>query len=290
MISLQCFFSASCRDARAVRRVFVAPGFNPGCGNSGIKTIIPTIKKNHLTFLMFMFFCISVFAQSADEVVQKSEDLLQANSSKSDVTMRIERPSWSRELSMRSYSLREDYAMIYILEPVRDRGTSFLKRQTELWQWVPNISRVIRIPPSMMTQSWMGSDFTNDDLVRGASVVTDYTHSFLSDTVSDGANAWRVRLIPKPTAPVVWSKVIMWVTKGDYIRRRVEFFDERGTLVSVLVLDNVKKMGGRTIPTRMTMTPQDKPGDRTVMEYNDAQFNISINESFFSQQNMKQIR
>ncbi|MDR2728593.1 MAG: outer membrane lipoprotein-sorting protein [Chitinispirillales bacterium] len=248
------------------------------------------MKKVRSIFLPAVFFPAIIFAQSADEVVQRSEDLLQAKSSKSDVTMRIERPSWSRELSMRSYSLRDDYAMIYILEPVRDRGTSFLKRETELWQWVPNISRVIKIPPSMMTQSWMGSDFTNDDLVRGASVVNDYTHSFLSDTVSDGADAWRVQLIPRPAAPVVWSKVIMWVTKGDYIRRRVEFFDERGALVSVLVLDNVKKMGGRTIPTRMTMTPQNKPGYRTVMEYNDAQFNISINESFFSQQNMKQIR
>ncbi|MCL2688252.1 MAG: outer membrane lipoprotein-sorting protein [Chitinispirillia bacterium] len=248
------------------------------------------MEKVRLICLPIIFFFALTFAQSADEVVQKSEDILHAKSSKSDVTMRIVRPNWTRELSMRSYSLKDDYAMIYILSPVRDRGTSFLKRQTGLWQWVPTISRVIKIPPSMMTQSWMGSDFTNDDLVRGASVVNDYTHSFLSDTVSDGAGAWRVQLIPKPTAPVVWSKVIMWVTKDDYIRRRVEFFDERGTLVSVLVLDNVKKMGGRTIPTRMTMTPQDKPGNRTVMEYSDAQFDISINESFFSQQNMKQIR
>jgi len=248
------------------------------------------MRLNLRFFLILIPFCISLSAQNADEVVRKSEELLRANSSRSDVTMTIQRPSWTRELSMRSYSLREDYAMIYILSPARDRGASFLKRQIELWQWVPSISRVIKIPPSMMSQSWMGSDFTNDDLVRGVSVVNDYAHSFLSDTVSDGAAAWRVQLIPKPTAPVVWSKVIMWVTKDDYIRRRVEFFDERGTLISVMVLDNVKRMGGRTIPTRMTMTPQDKSGYRTIMEYNDAKFDISINENFFSQQNMKQIR
>ncbi|MDR0306368.1 MAG: outer membrane lipoprotein-sorting protein [Chitinispirillales bacterium] len=245
----------------------------------------------HPSFLITILFCITLFAQNADEVVQKSEDLLHSRSSKSDVTMTISRPSWTRELSIRSFSLEDDYAMIYILSPARDMGTSFLKRRIELWQWSPSISRVTKIPPSIMSQPWMGSDFTNDDLVRSASVVNDYTHSFLSDTVSeDGGTAWRVELIPKPTAPVVWSKVIMWITKDDYIRRRVEFFDERGTLMSVMVLENVKKMGGRTIPTKMTMTPRDKPGHHTIMEYNDAQFDISINESFFSQQNMKQIK
>ena len=240
--------------------------------------------------LFIAFSAVSLFAQSATEVVQKADELLHSHSSRTDVTMRIERPSWTRELGMRSYSLGDDYAMIYIMSPVKDKGTSFLKRQIDLWQWSPTISRIIKIPPSMMSQSWMGSDFTNDDLVKGASVVRDYDHSFLADTVWEGAAAWRVKLVPKPQAPVVWSKVVSTITKDDYIQRKNEFYDERGALSSVMILDNVKKIGGRTIPTRMQMTPQNKPGHRTTMETTDAKFDISIKEDFFSQQNMKQIR
>jgi len=204
--------------------------------------------------------------------------------------MRIDRPDWTRSLSIRSYSKGEDFAMIYILAPPRDRGTSFLKRRNEIWQWVPSIGRVVKIPPSMMMQSWMGSDFTNDDLVRGASAVDDYEHSFLNDTVVDGAPVWRIEMVPLPTAPVVWERVVMWVGKENFIQRRIEFFDQGNILVNVMVMDNIRQMGGRTIPTRMEMIPQDQPGRRTVIEYQAIEFDVPLDESFFSQQNMRRIR
>ncbi len=245
------------------------------------------LKYMALSVLLIYQFAL---AQSAREVVQRADSLFRGETSRIELTMNIVRPNWTRELSIRSYSKGDQYAMIYILAPARDRGTAFLKRGNEVWQWVPNIQRVVKIPPSMMMQSWMGSDFTNDDLVREASVVDDYEHSFLGDTTIDGQEAWKIQMIPKPNAPVVWDKVITVITKKDYIQRRSEFYDETGALVNVMTLSEVKEMGGRLIPTHLVMEPLDKPGHRTEMRYLDVQFNIPIDNSFFSQQNMKRIQ
>ncbi|MFP4243265.1 MAG: outer membrane lipoprotein-sorting protein, partial [Chitinispirillaceae bacterium] len=222
--------------------------------------------------------------------VARADSLFRGETNRTELTMKIIRPNWTRELSIRSYSIGDEYAMIYILAPPRERGTAFLKRGEEVWQWVPRIQRVIKIPPSMMMQSWMGSDFTNDDLVREASIVTDYEHSFISDTTIDGKEAWQIEMVPKPQAPVVWEKVITYITKENFIQRRAEFFGENGELVNVMLLEDVQKMGGRTIPTRIEMIPRDKQGQKTVMVYESIEFNIPLEKSFFSQQNMKRIR
>ncbi|MFW6245307.1 MAG: outer membrane lipoprotein-sorting protein [Fibrobacterota bacterium] len=241
-----------------------------------------------LLFLLTVV-CFSL-AQTAQEVVARADSLFRGETNRTELTMRIVRPNWTRELSIRSYSMGDEYAMIYILAPARDRGTAFLKRGEEVWQWVPRIQRVIKIPPSMMMQSWMGSDFTNDDLVREASVVTDYDHSFLSDTTIEGQPAWKIQMVPKPRAPVVWEKVITYITKDNFIQRRAEFYGENGELVNVMLLGDVKDLGGRTIPTRIEMIPQEEQGQKTVMIYESIEFNMDLDRSFFSQQNMKRIQ
>ncbi|MFP4681881.1 MAG: outer membrane lipoprotein-sorting protein, partial [Chitinispirillaceae bacterium] len=122
------------------------------------------------------------------------------------------------------------------------------------------------------------------------SIVTDYEHSFISDTTIDGKEAWQIEMVPKPQAPVVWEKVITYITKENFIQRRAEFFGENGELVNVMLLEDVQKMGGRTIPTRIEMIPQDKQDHKTVMNYDSIEFNMPLEKSFFSQQNMKRIR
>jgi outer membrane lipoprotein-sorting protein len=230
------------------------------------------------------------FSQDAKEIVEKADKQLRGESSKSTVTMNIIRPQWSRSLSMKSWSKGDRYSLILITAPARDNGTAFLKRGTEMWQWLPTVERVIKIPPSMMNQSWMGSDFTNDDLVREASVVHDYNHTLLSDTTIDGIAAFRVELIPKPDAPVVWGKVILWITKDEYIQRKGFFYDERGKLINELSMYNVKEMDGRKIPFIWEMIPVDKQGYKTALEYQSIDFNTPINESFFSLQNLRSVR
>jgi len=233
---------------------------------------------------------LSAYGQSAKEIVDKANQLLRGESSKAELTMRIIRPDWSRELSIKAWNKGDDYSLILITAPPRDKGTAFLKRGSEVWQWIPSIQRVVKIPPSMMSQSWMGSDFTNEDLVREASIVEDYTHELIGDTTVDGEDAYVIRMVPKPGAPVVWEKVIVWITKDDYIERRSEFYAEDVELVNTMLLYDVKKMDGRRIPTKYEMIPADEKGQKTMLIYEDIEFDVPIDDSFFSLQNLKRVR
>jgi outer membrane lipoprotein-sorting protein len=229
-------------------------------------------------------------AQDAREIIRRMEDRMRGESSQVEMTMTIERPRFTREVSMKAWALGERYSLILITAPARDQGTVFLKRRNEIWNFVPSIDRTIKMPPSMMAQSWMGSDFSNDDLVRESSTIDDFTHRVLRTETYQGREAHVIELIPKPEAAVVWGKVLVWVSTGDYIQLRVENYDQGGKLANTLTFDQIRQMGGRTVPTRMTMVPADRPNQRTILTYQSMQFNVALNESFFTQQNMRRVR
>lgn len=229
-------------------------------------------------------------AQDIKEIVRQADEKFRGTSSQGEMTMIIERPTWSREITMKSWSMGNEYSLIYITAPAKEKGQVFLKRQKEMWNWVPNIERMIKIPPSMMMQSWMGSDFTNDDLVRESSVVKDYTHKLLGEETLEGFNCYKFELVPLDDAPVVWGKVIMWISKEELHWLKGEYYDEDGYLVNTEILSDIKKMDDRVMPTRMEMIPADEPGNKTIMIFKNMKFNVKMDESFFSQQNMKRIR
>jgi len=229
-------------------------------------------------------------AQDASEIIKKVDQKMRGNSSSSNMTMKIIRPDWSREISMKGWSLGTDFSLILITAPARDQGTGFLKRDKELWNWQPTIDRVIKLPPSMMTQSWMGSDFTNDDLVKESSIVNDYDHFIRGDTTITDLDAWKIELIPKEGAPVVWGRILIYVSKDDDIELLIKYYDEDEFLINTMILSDIREMGGRVIPARMDMIPAENPEHRTVIHYNDIQFDIGIGEDFFSIQKMKRIR
>jgi outer membrane lipoprotein-sorting protein len=226
----------------------------------------------------------------ATEIVRRADTHLRGNTSYAEFTMTLVRPDWSRKISMKSWTKGTREALILVTAPARDKGTAFLKRGNEVWNWVPSVERVIKIPPSMMSQSWMGSDFTNDDLVKEASIVDDYTHAVLGDTTIAGRPCWKIRMIPKPQAAVVWGEVLIWISKEDDLELRVEYYDEDSVLVNVLLMSDVKMMGGRLLPAVMEMTPRDKPGNKTVLTYEAVRFDEPVDDAFFSEQNMKRIR
>jgi outer membrane lipoprotein-sorting protein len=243
--------------------------------------------------LKIVFVCIITHlaqAEDAKDVVARANDLIRANSSYSRIKMQIIKPSWSREMTMKVWSLEPDYALLLITEPAKDRGTVTLKRKKEVWNYIPAVNRVIKIPPSMMMQSWMGSDFTNDDLVRQSSIVEDYTHHFAGEKEIDGYECHKIELIPKPEAGVVWGKILTWISKNSYLQLRADYYDEDQVLIKSMIGSKVQEMGGRTIPVHWEMIPHDEPGQKTVMEYLEIEFNIEIDESFFSQQNMRRVR
>lgn len=229
-------------------------------------------------------------AQSSGEIIREMEDLMRGESSRAEMTMRIERPRYNRDITMKTWALGDDFSMILITAPARDEGTTFLQRRNEIWIYQPSIDRTIKMPPSMMSQSWMGSDFTNEDLVRESSMIDEYEHRILREEEYNGYDTWVLELIPKPDTPVVWGKVLIWVEKENYMQLRIENFDQRDELANTVELSEVKEMDGRQIPTRMVMMPADKANQRTIMTYNQIEFNVALEESFFTQQNMRRVR
>jgi outer membrane lipoprotein-sorting protein len=259
-----------------------------------VKYLIKGIGIGNLTAILawMLIFQIpgSLSAQTASEIIERMEEIMRGESSYSEMTMTIERPRYSREVSMRAWALGEEFSLIQITDPARDRGTAFLKRENEIWNYVPNIDRTIKMPPSMMSQSWMGSDFTNDDLVRESSTIEDYEHRILREESYEGRESWILELIPKPEAPIVWGKVLIWVDKDQYMQLRVENFDQRDELANTIEFTEIREMDGRMVPSKLTLIPADKPDHKTIMQYRNLEFDINLDEAFFSQQNMRRIR
>ena len=227
---------------------------------------------------------------TAKEMVQKAHQKVNGESSEGSMTMKIVRPAWTREVSMKFWSLGTDFHMIYITAPAKDKGQVYLKRYNEMWNWMPNINRMIKIPPSMMSQSWMGSDFTNDDLVKMNSIVEDYSHRYLGEETLQGYQCRIVELIPNEDAAVVWGMIKLWITEEEYYELKGEYYDEDMELVNVMTASEIKEMGDRKLPAKLVMEPVNKEGHQTIMITEEMEFNIDIGENFFSRQNMKSIR
>lgn len=240
------------------------------------------------TLVLVMFNTLQ--AQTAKEVMDTADKHLRGESSMSVMTMRIVRPEWTREVSLTSWSKGDELALILITAPSSEKGQATLKRYKEIWSWQPTIDRIIKLPPSMMSQSWMGSDFTNDDLVKESSVVDDYTQKFGQDTVIDGRECWKIFLTPTEDAAVVWGLVIAFIDKQDYMQMRTEFYDEDGYLVNTMLGKEPKMLGGKLLPSKMVMIPAEEEGRRTEIIYHDLQFDIDLSDDKFSIQSMKRLR
>ncbi len=243
-----------------------------------------------LTLTIALFALSEANAQTAKEIVTKAEDNVRGLSSVTEMTIQIKRPTWARTMSMKGWTKGEQYSMIVVTAPAKDAGTVFLKRVKEIWNWLPNIERVVKLPPSMMSQSWMGTDLTNDDLVKASSRIDDYKHKIAGDSVIEGRKCWKIEMIPLPQAAVVWSKVNIWIDQKDYLELRLEFYDEDNKLVNVMQSSDIRTIGGRVMPVKLEMIPVQKKGQETIITYNSAVFNQSISVDFFTTQNMKTVK
>lgn len=232
----------------------------------------------------------SVHAQSAVEIIERMEEVMRGDSQYAEMTMRIVRPRFEREVSMRSWLMGRNHSLILITAPARDEGTAFLMRGSDIWNYDPRIERTTRLPSSMMAQSWMGSDFTNDDLVRDSDLVEDFEHELLRTEEYEGFDAYVIEMIPKPDTPIVWGKVKLWIAAGEYTQLRIENYDQRDRLVNTMKLDRIEQFGERKVPTRISVIPADKDDERTVLTYQKLEFDIDINEDFFSRANMQRLR
>lgn len=198
------------------------------------------------------------------------------------MTMTIHRPEWERTQTLEAWTRGDKDSVIVITDPPRDRGNGTLKRGNQMWTFNPRVNRVIKLPPSLMGQSWMGSDFTNHDLARTDSILVDYTHELLDVTESDGLEVYHIRLVPKPDAPVVWGREELLV-REDKILLEERFYDQDGRLVKSLVSSEIQMLGGRLLPRVLTMTEADDPERYTRLDYEELEFRKGLPDRLFTE-------
>ena len=246
----------------------------------------------HKLLLIFLFFLtFNICAQDANQILKNSEQKIQGiKSSYQEMMIKIVRPKWSKEMTMKGWSIGEDYFTSVVLSPAKEKGTVFLKRENEVWNYIPSIERTIKLPPSMMMQNWMGTDFTNDDLVQRSSITDDYTNSIIGNEIIDGLDCWIIELIPNEDAAVVWGKLVMWIDKRDYMQLKTQFFDEYDEMTSIMTGKAIKNFDGKKLPAIIEIVPLDKEGNKTIVERLVWKFDIDINERFFLPNYMKNLR
>ena len=229
---------------------------------------------------------ISAQELSGRDIVDREEKAFWGKTVQAQLTMTVTTPRWARTLELQSWMERPRRSFIRILSPAKEAGIASLRIGTEMWNYLPAVERTIKIPPSMLTQSWMGSDFTNDDLVKESSIVDDYTQRIVgADTVA-GASVYVVELLPKPDAAVVWGRLVLRIRKTDFLPASEEFYDERGTLVRVMTFSDIRVLGGRSIPTKWELRSVTKPGNVTTMIMKNATYDASIPDEIFTQRNL----
>ncbi|MFC2138502.1 outer membrane lipoprotein-sorting protein [Bacteroidota bacterium] len=228
---------------------------------------------------------------SAAEIIKKADEKFKGEiTSQGEMEVIIKRPTWERTISLKSWSKGNDFSLSIITAPAKEKGQAFLKRYNELWSWNPTIARMIKLPPSMMSQGWMGSDYSNDDILRESSITEDYFSKLLGEEEIDGLICHKIELIPKEDVAVVWGKMICWISKEEYHQLKVEYYDEDDYLVRTMIAYDIQVFDDRKLPSTMEIIPAEEEGNKTIVKMKNLKFNQPISESFFSQQNMKKVR
>lgn len=239
-----------------------------------------------LMLLVLCFPAIALADAKVDKILDKMDRLYRSAQSTASMTMKIKTPHWERELRLKSWTKGLERTFIIIEYPRKDKGVATLKKGNEMWNYFPKINKVIKVPPSMMMGSWMGSDFTNDDLVKENTKKNDYTSEVIKETELE----YKIELTPKKETVTVWGKIVLTVEKKKLLPIREEYFDEKGKLVRNMVFSKIKKIGNKELPLKMTLTPVNKKGNQTIVEYTEINFDAKIKDSFFSKRNLQKRR
>ncbi len=222
-------------------------------------------------------------APSATEIVRRGESLLRGRSSQMLTSMSVNRASYTRRLYLRTVSLGDSHSFIEIIKPIKEEGMVSLRIGGEIWNYLPKTDQIVRVPTSMLGQSWMGSDFTNDDLLKVSSLANDYNHR----EVSRRGNEILIECVPKPNEAVVWAKVNYRARARDWMPLKHEYFDGDGKLVRTLTFSDFQRLDDRTIPTTARLDSADRPGEFTEIHHDKALFDRAIPQSLFEQRRLK---
>ena len=232
---------------------------------------------------------LAVEPPSADAILRQAYDNYRAASSQGQLSMTIHRPEWERHMDMKVWTRGEEDALVRSIAPPKDAGNATLKLGIDTWVYNPKLNQVIKLPASMRSQSWMGSDFSYNDLAKSEDLITDYTHQLTTTSSVSGHTVWMIESIPEPGAPVVWGKRTMQV-RDDYVLMGETFYDQDMKPARQMTVDEIGPLGGRTYPLIMTMHPLDQPGQWTRVQTTSAQFNASVPAYLFTLSNLQNPR
>ena len=255
----------------------------------GLEPTMITRTGITLARLCFLLLCMAApiriwaepAAPDAADLVQRAFDYYRDKASMARVRMTIHRPEWERTQIMDAWTVGEEESLFTIVDPPKDRGNGTLKVGNEMWTYNPRVNRIIKLPPSMMAQSWMGSDFSNNDLAKADALVKDYTHRLAGQEQQDGHTVYTIESTPLPDAPVIWGKEVLRI-REDLVFLEEAFFDEAGELVKTLTFEQIEMISGKLYPRVLVMRPADKPGQYTKVEYLKLAFMDTLPEHYFT--------
>lgn len=235
-----------------------------------------------------ILFCVALGANAnnANEWAKFAEQQMRGDRSQAEITMRIETPNWSRTLEIESDVEGKNLALSTIKSPAKEKGIRTLRIENNMWNYFPKLKRKVAVSSSMLLASWMGSDFTNDDILKASSMAEDYQHSFLPNQKKNGTEYRVIENKAKTTAKVMWPKIITYASKEDCLPREYHYFDKENKLKRVLTMDQVKSFDGHKLPTHWEMKPVDDNKKKTTIIYNKMKFKTSFKAGHFTHKNL----
>jgi outer membrane lipoprotein-sorting protein len=225
----------------------------------------------------------------ADALVENSFKYIRGKASIATVIMTVHRPDWERKMTIKAWTRGKKDSLFYIQSPPKDHGNGTLKKSREMWMYNPKVNRVIKVPPSMMSQSWMGSDFSNNDLAKSDSFVNDYTHTIVGTETHESQKVYVIKSMPKPDAPVIWGMQMLKI-REDLVWLSQEFFDEDLKAVKVMTTLDIQIMGGKRYPKIWRMREVDQEDRYTELSYSSLAFKSGLPDSLFTLTSLRKAR
>jgi outer membrane lipoprotein-sorting protein len=244
-----------------------------------------------LIILLGIFFLSPSIAQEPDaaQLIRNAMDHWRGLTSYADMTMTIHRPDWERSMTMLAWSKGDKLSLVRIVEPKKDAGNGTLLNDNNMWTYSPKINRIIKVPSSMMSQSWMGSDFSNKDISKSTDIIDQYDHELIATEERDGHVYYTIRSVPHEEAAIVWGKEVL-IVRDDYVLIEQQYWDQDGILVKTMKTLEVAEMGGRAVARVMRIGKVDAPGEWTQLTENSIEFDLELPDNLFTLSNLRNPR
>jgi outer membrane lipoprotein-sorting protein len=253
--------------------------------------IIVSIKNiQFLGIVLLGSIALSMNTPTADTILARAEQKLKSSSVISTMSITIKRPRWTKNMHLKTWSKGTEYAVAYVMGPDKDKGTVYLKAKSNVYNYLPKIRKTVKLPAALLSQNWMGTDMSTDDLVKLTRLTKDYSAVVTGSQTVSTRECYEITLTPRVDADVLWGKLVTYIDKKDYIQLKTVFYDEDLEPVNTMVASKIKSMGGKILASKMVMTPTDKPGHSTTVVYSNMAFNKAISSTFFTKANMANIK